>query len=212
MRDIVTDNQVASNLVQITVPFVGILICILKRRCMDVRTRRSFEWRCDVARIIVVTMYSLGLIVLRASLDSSPCAMFNAYMASDLVVGIPMEMALVRASRASGMRVGFYGMPPSTQFVISHLICALIFATASRCVTIAVVGMMAVDGVGDYCNVNVTAIAIPYLYMAIRAVAMDDVFHLKQEVDIAGTFTIEDEFYDEDVNSSSADATAGSAE
>ena len=113
-------NDVYSNLIQIPLVFVCcIVLPVLKSYCVKENRPRQV-WRYDVLRNFLCNLTSLAFILgVAIVFQGNDRLNFYTIVATDLSLGISLDILVHRAMRVGGCEIGNYGDPTSFTFHVA---------------------------------------------------------------------------------------------
>lgn len=198
-------NDVYSNLIQIPLVFACcILLPVLKCYCVT-ENRPKQVWRYDVLRNCLCNLTSLAFIIAVAIVfQGNDRLNFYTIVATDLSLGISLDILVHRAMRVGGCEIGNYGDPTSfTRFMWHSAISVCIFITTRCTSAITAVFMFPFANtkfeMGEkYFSDDITIYLVPVLYLTTRTLMLDaynkyDAGYIRVVHDKRPDFVIEDD-------------------
>lgn len=173
-------NDVYSNLLQIPLFLgCGMLVPAVKRYLLA-DSRAKLVWRYDVLRHMVCNMVAFTFIIgIAMVFQGSDRLNFYTIAATDLSLGISLDILVHRAMRVGGCEIGNYGDPASyTRFLWHTAVSLCIMITTRSTSAIAAVFMFPFtnnrfDMQEQYFSDSITAYLVPALYFVTRTLMLD---------------------------------------
>lgn len=173
-------NDVYSNLIQVPL-FLGccVLVPVFKRALVS-DNRRKQVWRYDVLRHMVCNVTAFAFILgIAIVFQGNDRLNFYTIAATDLSLGITLDVLVHRAMRVGGCEIGNYGDPESYTRFVWHTAVSICMMITTRCTSAITAVFMfpftnkRFDMNEQYFNDDITLYLVPALYFVTRTLMLD---------------------------------------